>query len=66
MGLGAPQHVRSSRTRDQTCVSCIGRQILYHRATREALKLNSYLKDLAENPGLFWIDLVRKFFHKDY
>ena len=29
---------RSSRPRDQTCVSCIGRQILYHRTTREALK----------------------------
>ena len=65
-GLAAPRHVRSSCTRDRTCVSCIGRQILYHRATREALKLSSYLKDLAENPGLFWIDLVTKIFHKDY
>ena len=27
----------SSWTRDQTCVSCIGKQILYHWATREAL-----------------------------
>ena len=27
----------SSPPRDQTPVSCIGRQILYHRATREAL-----------------------------
>ena len=26
----------SSQPRDQTCVSCIGRQILYHWATREA------------------------------
>ena len=26
----------SSRPRDQTCVSCIGRQILYHCATWEA------------------------------
>ena len=25
----------SSRTRDWTCVSCVGRQILYHWATRE-------------------------------
>ena len=25
--------MRSSRTRDRTCVSCIGRQILYHWAT---------------------------------
>ena len=29
MGLVAPQHVESSRTRDQTHVSCIGRWILY-------------------------------------
>ena len=27
----------SSQPRDQTCISCIGRQILYHWATREAL-----------------------------
>ena len=33
----APWHVGSSWTRDRTCVSCIGRWILYHRATREAL-----------------------------
>ena len=26
----------SSRPRDQTCISCIGRQILHHWATREA------------------------------
>ena len=29
MGLVAPR-VGSSQTRDRTCVSCIGRQILYH------------------------------------
>ena len=29
---------RSFRSRDQTCVSCTGRWILYHRSTREALK----------------------------
>ena len=28
--------MKSSRIRDGTCVSCIGRQILYHWATREA------------------------------
>ena len=27
-----------SRPRDRTCVSCLGRRILYHWATREALK----------------------------
>ena len=35
MGLVAVQHVGSSWTRGQTHVSCIGRQILYHLATRE-------------------------------
>ena len=29
-GLVPPQHVRSSWIRDRTCVSCIGRRILYH------------------------------------
>ena len=36
-GLAAPQHVGSSRTRDRTRVPCIGRQILNHCVTREAL-----------------------------
>ena len=31
----------SSQLRDWTCVSCIGRQILYHWATREALEMES-------------------------
>ena len=31
----------SSQPRDQTSVSCIGRWILYHRATREATKPRS-------------------------
>ena len=35
-GLAALWHVGSSRTRDQTHVSCTGRQNLHHRATREA------------------------------
>ena len=34
-GLAAPQHVGSSRTRARTLVSCIGRQITNHCATRE-------------------------------
>ena len=29
-GLAALQHVGSSQTRDQTCISCISRWILYH------------------------------------
>ena len=35
-GLGAPQHVGSSQTRDWTHVPCIGRWILNHWTTREA------------------------------
>ena len=34
-GLDVPHHVESSRTRDRTCVPCIGRWILYHWTTRE-------------------------------
>ena len=36
---GLKGHVGPSRTRDRTCVSYIGRWILYHRATREGLIL---------------------------
>ena len=36
-GLVAPWHVGSSRTRAQTRVPCIGRQILNHCTTREVL-----------------------------
>ena len=36
-GLVAPRHVGSSHTRARTRVPCIGRQILNHCATREAL-----------------------------
>ena len=38
-GPVAPWHVGSSQTRARTCVPCIGRQILNHCATREALPL---------------------------
>ena len=41
-GLVAPRHVGSSQTRARTRVPCIGRQILNHCATREALQLPSY------------------------
>ena len=44
MGLVAPQHVGSSRTRDWTCVPCIGRQILNHCVTREVPCLIFFLK----------------------
>ena len=36
-GLVAPRHVGSSQSRARTHVSCIGRQILNHCTTREAL-----------------------------
>ena len=32
--LVAPRHVESSRTRNRTCVPCVGRQVLFHCATR--------------------------------
>ena len=35
-GVAMPSSRGSSWPRNQTCVSCIGRQILYHYATREA------------------------------
>ena len=38
MGLAAPRPVGSSRTTARTRVPCLGRQILNHCATREALK----------------------------
>lgn len=40
-GLAAPRHVGSSLSRDQTRVSCTGKQILYWWATRGALTLTS-------------------------
>ena len=35
-GLVVPRHVGSSRIKDQTHVSCIGRHFLHHWASREA------------------------------
>ena len=37
------------RPRDRTCMSCIGRWILYHQATREAPKLELDSSGIAEN-----------------
>ena len=42
-GLVALRHVGSSQTRTWTCVPCIGRQILNHCATREALFFFTFL-----------------------
>ena len=50
-GLVAPWRVGSSGIRDRTCISCIGRWILYHRAARENLKFyfsrNTFCKAIA-------------------
>ena len=52
MGLAAPRHVGSSQSRDQNRVSCIGRWILYHWATREAQVLFKYA--YSSFVGLLW------------
>ena len=46
MGLVAAQHMESISTRDQTNVPCIGRQILNHWTTREALLFGFLIKHL--------------------
>jgi len=59
-GSVVPQHVRSSRTVDRTCVFCIGRWILYQWATREApiffLTKLSYFLTLKQvfSSNFFW------------
>ena len=42
-GLGSPWHVRSSQTRDQTRVPCIGRQLLNHCTAKEVHEHDSYV-----------------------
>ena len=44
-GLVAPRHVGSSQTRARTRVPCIGRRILNHCATREALDMSFISQD---------------------
>ena len=55
-GLVAPRHVGSSQTRPGTHVSCIGRRILKHCATREVL-VGWFLSSLQDNyqPLIFQI-----------
>ena len=43
MGLATPWHVEASRTRDQTCISWIGRWILYHRVSGMGKQLQTIL-----------------------
>ena len=57
MGLVAPRHRKSSQTRDQTCVPCIGRQILILCATREVL--NYFLSTLNK-----WYIIINRKFRK--
>ena len=51
MGLAALQHTGSSQMRSQTCVPCIGRNILIHCTTREVL-VSSLRRCYKETPKL--------------
>ena len=53
MGLVALGHVESSWIRDQTRVSCIDRQILYHWATREVPSLSLINNNISSNNRCF-------------
>ena len=57
-GLVAPGHVKSSRTKDRTCIPCIGRWILNHRPTQEALPpkiLPPFSTICYLSEGAFWV-----------
>ena len=56
-GLVAPWHVGSYQTRARTRVPCIGRQILNHCATREALPLFLYMCVHLKNMAKMFIQL---------
>ena len=47
--------VGSSQTRDPTCVSCIGRQILIHQATRKASRVFVVIFSLTSILGVFQV-----------
>ena len=57
----------SSRLRDWTHVSCIGRQILYHWATEEVAVITGMLRvwgrDVIEDDMHDWIGMERSFLH---
>ena len=61
VGLVAPWHVGSSRTRVQTCVPCFGRQVLNHCATREAPEL--FILHLSELFGTFSLNMCICYFY---
>ena len=58
-------HVESSRARDRTCVYQIGRQILYHWATREAGEsvdnfIHDFCREASDNiPDQYFLKLSR-------
>ena len=60
MGLVTPRHVGSSRTRDRTCVPCIGRRILNHCTTREVPTL--FLKK-EKNISYHWGYFLKSFIY---
>ena len=67
-GRAAPRHAGSSQTRARTRALCIGRQILNHCATREALSmiLNHTTFQLQDGSSLFIFsdsDQLNIFFH---
>ena len=55
-------HVGSSRTRDQTCVPCIGKQTLVHYITRKVFFL-SFILSLFLSLSLFLIFVSDYFFN---
>ena len=61
-GVWAPGHVRSSWTRDQTHVPCIGRRILYHWATKEvpleSLNCPCFCDKKSNSLLLLWIFVI--------
>ena len=63
VGLVAPQPVGSSCARDRTCLSCIGRQILYHWVTRGTPKfyLNGTVQYVLVCDWLLLFSIMRLF-----
>ena len=57
-GLGTPRHVWSSWNRDWTHVSCIGRQVLCHWATRDAPQNEIYIQTISSKKYLINITSI--------
>ena len=56
MDLAAPRHVESSWARNWTHITCIGRRILIHCATRKVL--DSFSLDLSPDGAQTWHSLI--------